>query len=145
MNGSMNLSLDSKVTSHGVLSYGLYKLCLFPIEIYSISYSVKNVIAKRPLPKEKPSVLWHKKLSHICRKRVERLIKDSIFPTLNFTDLETCVACCTGKLAKIKKKVSNHSSDLLKIIHTDLSGPDSPIICNNIFFITFIDNFSQYG
>ena len=48
-------------------------------------------------------------------------------------------------ITKTKKKCATRSSDLLEIIHTDISGPLTPTICGNKFFITFIDDFSQYG
>ena len=34
---------------------------------------------------------------------------------------------------------------MLEVIHTDISGPYSPTICSNKYFITFIDDFSLYG
>ena len=142
--GSVSAYFNSNKVGHCVLSYGLYSLCLASSEVYSNSYNVEQ-IAKRPLIKEKSSMLWHKRLGHISRERVERLIKFDILPNLDFSDLETCVDCCKGKLTKIKKKESTRSSDLLQIIHTDISGPYSPTICNNKYYITFIDDFSRYG
>ena len=136
---------DNKIIGNCILSYGLYKLCLSSNEICSTSYNIEHKIAKRPLTKEKSSMLWHKRLGHISRERVERLIKDNILPTLDFSDLETCIDCCRGKLTKIKKKGSTRSSNLLEVIHTDISGPYSPTICSNKYFITFIDDFSRYG
>ena len=44
------------------------------------------------------SKLWHYRLDHISRGRIERLIKKSILPPLEFLDLEQCIDC-------IKKKV----------------------------------------
>ena len=71
-------------------------------------------------------------------------MKDNILPTLDFSDLETCVDCCRGKLTKIKKKGSTRSLHHLKVIYINISGPYSPIICKNKYFITFIDDFSRY-
>ena len=82
----------------------MYKLCLSSIEVYFTSYNIEHKISKRPLIKEKSSILWHKRLGHISRESVERLIKDNILPTLDFSDLKICVDCCRGKLTKIKKK-----------------------------------------
>ncbi|KAJ7975971.1 Retrovirus-related Pol polyprotein from transposon TNT 1-94 [Quillaja saponaria] len=106
---------------------------------------LNSKILGRSLIKEKSSMLWHKRLGHISRERVERLIKDGTPPSLDFDDLETCVDCIRGKLTKTKKKGSTHSSELLEIIHTDISGPYSNTLCKNCYFITFIDDFSHFG
>ena len=76
--------------------------------------------------------------------RVDRLIKTNILPALK-NDLETCVNCCRGKMTKIRKKTTVRSSDLLEVIHTDISGPYTTTLCRNFCFITFIDDYSRYG
>ena len=96
---------DNKIIGNCILSYGLYKLCLSSNEVCSTSYNIEHKIAKRPLTKEKSSMLCHKRLGHISRERVERLIKDNILPTLDFSDLETCVDCCRGKLTNKEKEI----------------------------------------
>ena len=50
-----------------------------------------------------------------------------------------------GKLSKAKNKGASHSSDLLEIVHTDISGPYSTTICGSRYFLTFIDDFSHHG
>ena len=50
-----------------------------------------------------------------------------------------------GKLTKTKKKGATRSQNLLGIVHTDISGPYSTTLCDNKYFITFIDDFSRYG
>ena len=60
-------------------------------------------------------------------------------------DLEICVDCCRGKMTKIRKKTAVRSSDLLEVIHTDISGPYVATLCRNFYFITFIDDYSRYG
>ena len=90
-------------------------------------------------------MLWHKRLGHISRERVERLIKNDILPSLDFEDMEICVDCIRGKLSKAKNKGASRSSDLLEIVHTDISGPYSTTICGSRYFLTFIDDFSRYG
>ena len=49
------------------------------------------------------------------------------------------------KLIKTKKKGATRSQNLLEIVHLDISGPYSFILCGNKYFITFIDDFSRYG
>ncbi|KAI4380252.1 hypothetical protein MLD38_006465 [Melastoma candidum] len=71
-NGIMQLSLNSKVVGSATLSNGLYRLDLVP------SYGVESLCAessapKRVLSNEKSSMLWHKRLGHIYKERVEPL------------------------------------------------------------------------
>ena len=128
---------DSKVIGNCVLSDRLYRLSL----LSTCSYNV----AKRSLTKERSSLLWHKRLGHISKERVERLISYGILPHLDFDDLEICVDCVKGKLTKNKKNGATRSQNLLEIVHTDISGPYSTTLCGNKYFITFIDDFSRYG
>ena len=91
-------------------------------------------------------MLWHKRLGHISREMVERLIKNDILPSLDFKDMEICVNFIRGKLSKTKNKGASHSGVLLEVVHTDISGPYSTTICSSrFFFLTFIDDFSRYG
>ena len=48
-------------------------------------------------------------------------------------------------MTKIRKKTAVRSSDLLEVIHTDISGPYTTTSCRNFYFITFIDDYSRYG
>ena len=54
--------------------------------------------SKRLRLNEKSSTLWHKRLGHISRQRMEKLIKDEILSDLDFLDFDTCVDCIKGKL-----------------------------------------------
>lgn len=139
-NYTVNISFNSNVIGHCTLSRGLYRVCLTSTNIYAC-YNVTNVASKRFLPKEYSFMLWHKRLGHISRERVDRLIKFDILPTFHFSNLETCIDCCRGKMTKIRKKLVVRSSGVLDLIHTNISGPYS----RNFYFITFIDDYSCYG
>ena len=92
------------------------------------------------------SKLWHCRLGHISRGRIERLIKEEILHPLDFTDLEHCIDCIKGKFAKQIKKTAKRSAGILEIIHTDIYGP-FPVKSVDGFdsFITFTDDLSRYG
>ena len=139
----ISLFLNSNKVGCCYMSNRLYKLCLSPNDIY-VAYTAEKVVSKRPLPKEQSYALWHKRFGHISKDRVERLIKTNILPALK-NDLETCVDCCRGKMTKIRKKTAVRSSNLLEVIHTDISGPYTATLCRNFYFITFIDDYSRYG
>ena len=54
--------------------------------------------------------------------------------------------CIKGKLTKTRKQQgAARSSELLELIHIDISGPYSYSLCGKSFFVTFIDDFSRYG
>ncbi|KAL8153122.1 hypothetical protein V2J09_010882 [Rumex salicifolius] len=46
-----------------------------------------NVDIKCGLSNESSAYLWHKRLGHISKERIERLVKNEILPKLDFTDL----------------------------------------------------------
>ena len=50
------------------------------------------------------SRLWHCRLGHISRGRIERLVKNEILPPLEFSDLEQCIDCIKEKHVKQIKK-----------------------------------------
>ncbi|GAV90866.1 LOW QUALITY PROTEIN: rve domain-containing protein/SWIM domain-containing protein, partial [Cephalotus follicularis] len=43
------------------------------------------------------------------------------------------------------KKTAIRSTDVLEVIHTDISGPYSATLCRNFYFLMFIDDYSRYG
>ena len=96
---------------------------------------------------QKFSILWHKRLGHISRQGIERLIKDEILPNLDFSYFDTCVDCIKGKLtAKIRKAKVDKCIKLLGFIHTNICGSFThPTMGGHKYFITFIDNYSRYG
>ena len=92
------------------------------------------------------SILWHRRLGHISRNRIEKLVKNGILENLNFTDFEICVDCIKGKQTNHTKKDVTRSKELLEIIHTDICRPlNIPCLSGEKYFITFIENFSHYG
>jgi len=105
-----------------------------------------NVGTKRSLVNECSVFLWHKRLGHISKERMERLVKNEILPSLDFTNLSVCVDCIKGKQTKHTKNGATRSTQLLEIIHIDICGPfDASYFNKERYFITFIDDFSRYG
>lgn len=90
---------------------------------------------------EKSFTLKHKCLGYISKKRVNRLTKENILSLLNFVDLGAYVDFIRGKFIKTSEKYANRCSELLEIVHTDISEPMTPIIYGNKYFIIFIDDF----
>ena len=144
-NKSFTLFKNTSFVGYGILSYGLYKFYLHDEFAETLLNLHRSIGIKRGLINENSSNLWHKRLGHISRERLERLVKDGILPNLDFTDLGVCVDCIKGKQTKHTKKGATRSTKLLEIIHTDICGPfDAPSFSKEKYFITFIDDFSRY-
>ncbi|KAL6315384.1 hypothetical protein AAG906_000494 [Vitis piasezkii] len=91
---------------------------------YNETLHVESRGTKRKLNKDNSASLWHKRLGHISKSRVERLVSDGILDSLDFSDFDICVECIKGKHTKTKKLGVNRATD---------------------YFITFIDDYSRYG
>ena len=126
-NKKVEVSLNSSIVGECLLRDGLYQLDL---NSDTIVLPVDNAGTKRTLMKENSYSLWHKRLGHISQERIGRLIKSQIFPQLVYDNIESCVDCMKGKLTKTKKQQgATRSSELLELIHTDISGPYSHSLC----------------
>jgi hypothetical protein len=110
--------------------------------------SSTNVSNKRKRCDDATSMkLWHYRLGHIWRGRIERLIKDDILHPFDFSNLDYCIDCIKEKYTKqVKKGEAKRSAGILEIIHMDICGPFSVKSVDGFdSFITFIDDFSRYG
>ena len=91
-------------------------------------------------------MLCHKRLSHISKQRIQRLVSKRILDSLNFLDLKICIKCIKGKQTNVRKIGANKSSSVLELIHTDICGSFPMTSWNGQqYFISFIDNYSHYG
>ena len=62
--------------------------------------SLSNKEQKKRKRTHDSSKLWHYRLGHILRGRIEILIKKEILPPLEFSDLEQCIDCIKGMQSK---------------------------------------------
>jgi hypothetical protein len=82
---------------------------------------------------------------HFERGRIERLVKESILPPLEFSDFEQCIDYIKGKYVKQIKKNTKRSTWILEIIHTDIYGLFLIASVDGYdSFITFMDDYSRY-
>ena len=101
---------------------------------------------KRKLTDENNSSLWHKRLGHISKRRIERLVSDGILDSLDFADFEIRTNCIKGKQTFTRRFGANRATDVIQLIHTDICGSFPTVSWNGQqYFITFIDDFSRYG
>ncbi|GJZ88595.1 zinc finger, CCHC-type containing protein [Tanacetum coccineum] len=110
----------------------------------SSMYSINNKRAKTNLDS---SLLWHYRLGHISKKRIEKLQHDGLLNSIDIESLGKYVSCLSGKMAR--KPYSHQvkrAKDLLGLIHTDVCGPFRIVSRQGAsYFVTFTDDFSRYG
>jgi hypothetical protein len=143
------ITFNDKIVGRALRHDKLY--LLFIKDSINVVCSENNVNVSSSKNKRKriddvSSKLWHRRLGHILRGRIERLVKESILPPLEFSDFEQCIDCIKGKYVKQIKKNAKRSAWILEIIHTDICGP-FPIASVDGYdsFITFTDDYSRYG
>ncbi|GKB30029.1 retrotransposon protein, putative, ty1-copia subclass [Tanacetum coccineum] len=112
----------------------------YPVSMYNVS----NKRAKINLDS---SYLWHCRLGHISKKRIEKLQHEGLLNSTDIQSLGKCVSCMSGKMAR--KPYSHQverAKDLLGLIHTDVCGPFKIMSRQGAsYFVTFTDDFSRYG
>ena len=122
-NSQFSLYLNSNIVGTGSLSgfENLYSLDI--IASYHETLHVSSHGTKRKLTNENFATLWHKRLGHISKNRIERLVSNRILNSLDFTNFTIYVECIKGKQTKNKRLGANRASKVSKLIHIDICGP----------------------
>src|SRR6266511_2615657 len=123
---------------HAPLMRGLYLL-----NLDSSDNHIHNIEATRcKVNNGSATYLWHCRLGHIGVKRMKNLHANGLLESL-----DTCEPCLMGKMNKTPfSGTMERATDLLEIIHTDVSGPMSVDACGGYrYFFTFTDDLSRYG
>jgi hypothetical protein len=108
---------------------------------------VLSVDAKRlKLSETNATYLWHCRLGHIGKKRMQKLHSDGILPLFDLESFDKCEAFLMGKMTKTSfNGYVERANDLLEIIHSDVCGPMStPARGGFLYFVTFTDDLSRY-
>ncbi|GJT25554.1 putative ribonuclease H-like domain-containing protein [Tanacetum coccineum] len=96
------------------------------------------------------SMLWHKRLSHLNFKTMNKLVRDNLvrgMPSKSFENNHSCVDCLKGKQhkASCKSKLVSSVSKPLHTLHMDLFGPTSVSSLNHKWYcLVVIDEFSRF-
>lgn len=99
---------------------------------------------KRKLINENSSVLWRKRLGHMSKERIERLVSSGILDPLDFSNFKICVECIKGKQTNIKIIGANRSLDILEGDTYRFCGPFPTASWNGQwYFIIFSDDYSS--
>ncbi|GKC00640.1 retrotransposon protein, putative, ty1-copia subclass [Tanacetum coccineum] len=86
----------------------------------SSMYAVSNKRAKLDFDS---ALLWHCRLGHISKKRIEKLQHDGLLNSTDLRAFEKCVPCMSGNMArKPYTRQVEKAKDLLGLIHTDDHG-----------------------
>ena len=91
--------------------------------------------------------LWHYRLGHINKSRMNRLAQEEILDKHDYGSLPICEPCLLRKMTKSPfTKKDERASDVLGLIHTNVCGPMSTCARGGYsYFITFTDDLSKYG
>jgi len=145
-NNEFSLSFNSNIVGTGsLLAYD--NLDLFDtVTTYNETLNTESHGTKCKIDNTQSGALWHKRLGHISKNRVERLVSNGILKSIDFTNFDVCVECIKGKQTKAKRLGAYRASDVLELIHTDICGPfPTPSWNGQQYFISFIDNYSRYA
>lgn len=92
--------------------------------------------------------LWHKRYGHICKGYFDKLVKNNMVDgigEINLNKIEFCESCIKGKMSRLNFGTRRRANRVLEIIHTDVTGPLTPIAYNGArYFVTFIDDYTNF-
>ena len=109
-NKGFSIYYDSNVIGTGTMVNNLYQLDLNASHVYNVHSLHGNKLGtKRRMDCENSSMLWHRRLGHISRERLERLVREGILHSLDFSDFKVCTDCIKGKQTRIRKKCATRS------------------------------------
>ena len=96
------------------------------------------------------SWLWHKRLSHLNFKTINKLARSGMvegLPNEVFKKDTICDACLKGKQIKssFKSKAQPSSTRILNLLHMDLFGPVTPLsLSGRKYTLVVVDDYSRY-
>ncbi|GKC46675.1 retrotransposon protein, putative, ty1-copia subclass [Tanacetum coccineum] len=139
------VSKDNVLYFNVVLSNDIYEIDMS--NIVPNNNSIYNVSNKRVKHNLDSTYLWHCRLAHISKKRIEKLQQEGLLKSTNDKSFDQCVSCLSSKMTrKSFPHRSERATCLLGIIHTDVCGPLRHVSRQSAsYFITFTDDYSRYG
>ncbi|MCO5600104.1 hypothetical protein L7F22_054212 [Adiantum nelumboides] len=163
-----NLLSVNELTSNGTSIEFFYKYCiikavvqhgrhtrvicpqegrLFPLGVTCIEPQMQS--NSTTLEDQNTSTLrWHFRLGHPHVQEMKTLRRFNMAEgfTSQISGIELCEACIYGKLSRTKfPKSRSKTTRLLELIHSDVCGPmQTASLTGNLYYLTFIDDFSKY-
>ncbi|GJT36267.1 zinc finger, CCHC-type containing protein, partial [Tanacetum coccineum] len=118
VNNTIQVSRNNMVYFSAIPRDGIFEIDLS--NSYANESSIYTVSNKRAKIDLDSALLWHCRLGHISKKRIEKLQHDGLLNSTDLRAFEKCVPCMSGKMAR---KPYTHqverAKDLLGLIHTD--------------------------
>ncbi|GJU84692.1 retrovirus-related pol polyprotein from transposon TNT 1-94 [Tanacetum coccineum] len=135
-----NVHYFNAIPSNGIYEIDMHNLVPNVNSIY-------NVSTKRAKHNLDSTYLWHCRLAHISKKRIEKLQQEGLLKSTDDESFDQCVSCLSGKMTrKSFPHRPERATNLLGIIHTDVCGPLRHVSKQGAsYFITFTDDYSHYG
>nr|GEV53971.1 hypothetical protein [Tanacetum cinerariifolium] len=98
---------------------GIYEIDMSnPVPNVNSIYNVSNKRVKHNLDS---TDLWHCRLAHISKKRIEKLQKDGLLKPTDDESFDQCVTCLSGKMTrKSFPHRPERATDVLGLIHIDV-------------------------
>nr|GEU28773.1 retrotransposon protein, putative, Ty1-copia subclass [Tanacetum cinerariifolium] len=116
---------DSKNNVHYfnvIPSNGIYEIDMHDL-VPNVN-SIYNVSTKRAKHNLDLTYLWHFRLAHISKKRIEKLQQEGLLKSTDDDSFDQCVSCLSGNMIrKLFPHRPERGTNLLGIIHTDVCGP----------------------
>ncbi|KAI3695228.1 hypothetical protein L1987_78220 [Smallanthus sonchifolius] len=97
------------------------------------------------------SALWHRRLSNVNIKTINKLVKDNLargLPDKEFQLEDHCIACLKGKQHKSshKPKTLNTNDTPLQLLHMDLFGPTNIMsMGKNSYCLVITDDYTRFS
>nr|GEW03072.1 hypothetical protein [Tanacetum cinerariifolium] len=144
-NGAILVSKDNMFYFNAFLSDGSFEIDMHNhISNERSIYTCSNKKTKHNLDS---TFLWHCRLVHINKKRIEKLQHVGLLKSVDDESFDVCVSCISGKMArKPFTHASKRADDLLGIIHSEVCGPFRTTSREGAnYYVTFTDDFSRHG
>ncbi|GKA84653.1 retrotransposon protein, putative, ty1-copia subclass [Tanacetum coccineum] len=121
----ISVSKNNVFYFNAIPSNGIYEIDMHDL-VPNVN-SIYNVSTKRAKHNLDFTYLWHCRLAHISKKRIERLQQEGILKSTDDESFDQCVSCLSGKMTrKSFPHCLERATDLLGIIHTDITPPYTP-------------------
>ncbi|GJR51821.1 retrotransposon protein, putative, ty1-copia subclass [Tanacetum coccineum] len=144
-NYGISISKNNVLYFNAIHSNAIYEIDMH--DLVPNDNSIYNVSTKRAKHNLNSTYLWHCRLAHISKKRIEKLQQEGLLKSTDDESFNQCVSCLSGKMTrKSFPHRPERATDLLGIIHTDVCGPLRHVSRQGAsYFITFTDDYSRYG
>ncbi|GKA72277.1 retrotransposon protein, putative, ty1-copia subclass [Tanacetum coccineum] len=129
VDNSILVSKNNMVYFSAVPRDGIFEIDLS--DSYTNISSIYDLSNKRSKSNLDSALLWHCRLGHISKKRIEKLQQDGLFNSTDLRAFEKCVPCMSRKGQRptwtnthrlFQKEVENQLGKTIKSLHSDRGG-----------------------